>query len=75
MRTISRGFHSNKTIEIVFHQNSKGFRTGFDGVLQMRNSSGKILVCGIGMYCGKKRLGVEGFRRYENSGLCNATTG
>ena len=75
MLTVCRRFHSYEAIEIVLHQDSKGFRTGFDGVLQMCNTPSKILIRGIGVYRGKKRLRVEGFRCYENCGLCQATTG
>jgi hypothetical protein len=75
MLTVCRRFHSYEAVEIVLHQDSKGFRTGFDGVLQMGNPPSKILIRGIGVYRGKKRLRVEGFRCYENCGLCQATTG
>ena len=59
-RTVRRCLHCDKPIKVVLHQDTKGFRASFNGILEVRNPSGEVMICSVRVGERKISSGVEG---------------
>ena len=60
--TVRRGLYCDKSIKVVFYQDTQSFRASFNGILEVGNPSGEVMICSIRVRERKIRGGVEGLR-------------
>ena len=66
--TVRRCLYCDKPIKVVLHQDTQSFRASFDGILEVGNPSGEVMICSIRVRERKICRGVEGLGGDQNWG-------